>query len=240
MMLVIANRMGRLLLTGLTVSLLMGCGSAPSQTEIPVAPESSPASVEPSVAPDITTATLAKSIQVEETPTPLTPAELWQQLEQPGEQRYVVLLRHALAPGTGDPANFQLEDCATQRNLSAEGRSQAAQIGQAFRDRGIAVDQVLSSQWCRCLETAALMDLGMVEPYPALNSFFRDRSTAESQTTAVKQFLLAQAGSPGVTVMVTHQVNITGLTEIVPRSGEAVVLEVNDALTQLGQLLPVP
>jgi phosphohistidine phosphatase SixA len=245
MMLAIANRRGRLLLVGLTVSLLIGCGSAPSQTEVPVAPESSPLSVEPvlpdsSAAPDTVTAALAESIWVDTAPTPLTPAELWQRLEQPGEQRYVVLLRHALAPGTGDPANFQLEDCTTQRNLSAEGRSQAAQIGQAFRDRGIAVDQVLSSQWCRCLETAALMDLGMVEPYPALNSFFRDRSTAESQTTAVKQFLLAQAGSPGVTVMVTHQVNITGLTEIVPRSGEAVVLEVNDALTQLGQLLPVP
>lgn len=243
MMRSIARKRSRLLLARLILSLLMGCGSDSSQTEVPATPELSPAPVELApVAPDITTAAaLEESIRVEAAPTPLTPAELWQRLEQPGEQRYVVLLRHALAPGTGDPANFQLEDCTTQRNLSAQGRSQAAQIGQAFRDRGIAVDQVLSSQWCRCLETAALMDLGAVEPYPALNSFFRDRSTAESQTTAVKQFLLGQAGSPGVTVMVTHQVNITGLTEIVPRSGEAVVIEVNDAsLTQLGQLLPAP
>jgi phosphohistidine phosphatase SixA len=244
----IADQSGRLLLGGL-ISLVMGCGSAPSQTEVPAAPVAEQPSVEvapaapdsSAIAPDIpTAATLAESIRVEEAPTLLTPADLWQQLEQPG-QRYVVLLRHALAPGTGDPANFQLDDCTTQRNLSAAGRSQAMQIGQAFRDRNIVVDQVLSSQWCRCLETATLMDLGAVEPYPALNSFFRDRSTAESQTVDVKQFLLEQADTPGVTVMVTHQVNITGLTEIVPRSGAAVVIEVDDAsLTQIGQLLPAP
>lgn len=181
----------------------------------------------------------AAAIAVEEAPTPLTPAALWQQLQQPEDTLYVVMMRHALAPGTGDPDNFQLDDCSTQRNLSQAGREQAAQIGQAFRDRGVTVRQVLSSQWCRCLETAELMNLGDVEPYPALNSFFRDRRTAEAQTTAVKEYLLAQADQPGVVVMVTHQVNITGLTEIFPQSGEAVVLQVEDSrLLQMGQFLP--
>jgi phosphohistidine phosphatase SixA len=152
---------------------------------------------------------------------------------------YVLLLRHALAPGTGDPASFALNDCATQRNLSAEGRAQAQHIGQSLRDRGVTVRQVLSSQWCRCLETAELMAVGEVEPFPPLNSFFRDRSTADAQTAAVQDYLLSQAETPGVIVMVTHQVNIAALTEIVPRSGEAVVLQMDETtLTPLGQLLP--
>ena len=99
--------------------------------------------------------------------------------------------------------------------------------------------KVLSSQWCRCLETADLLDLGTVEPAPALNSFFRDRRTAAAQTSEVQQYLLSQADHPGVIVMVTHQVNITGLTDIFPRSGEAVVLKVEDPqITQIGQLMP--
>ncbi|NEQ44630.1 MAG: hypothetical protein F6K00_14125 [Leptolyngbya sp. SIOISBB] len=99
--------------------------------------------------------------------------------------------------------------------------------------------QVLSSQWCRCLETAELMGLAEVEPFTPLNSFFRDRSMAEAQTTEVQQYLLSPAETPGVMVMVTHQVNVTDLTGIVPQSGEAVVLRVADtSLTQIGQFRP--
>ncbi|MEM6713533.1 MAG: histidine phosphatase family protein [Cyanobacteria bacterium P01_C01_bin.147] len=196
-------------------------------------PETAPLSKTPVSPPD------AASVTVQDAVPPLTPDALWEQLQEPGDTLYVVLIRHALAPGTGDPTNFQLTDCTTQRNLSAAGRSQAQQIGQAFHDRHVVVQQVLSSQWCRCLETAELMDVGTVEPYPPLNSFFRDRSTAEAQITAVKQYLLSQADHPGVTIMVTHQVNITGLTDIVPQSGEAVVLQVEASeLTQMGQLRP--
>jgi phosphohistidine phosphatase SixA len=160
-------------------------------------------------------------------------------LQRPEETLYVLLLRHALAPGTGDPAAFRLDDCSTQRNLSEEGRDQARRIGQSLRDRGVTVRQVLSSQWCRCLETAELMAVGEVEPLPALNSFFGDRSTAGAQTAAVQDYLLTEADRPGVIIMVTHQVNITALTEIVPRSGEAVLLQVEeDTLMPLGQLMP--
>lgn len=101
---------------------------------------------------------------------------LWQRPAQADEETYVVLLRHAIAPGTGDPENFQLDDCSTQRNLSEEGRQQAIAIGKAFQSRNVPVKAVLSSQWCRCLETAELMNVGPVEPFSALNSFFRDRN----------------------------------------------------------------
>ena len=163
---------------------------------------------------------------------------LWTKLMEADEETYVVLLRHAIAPGTGDPANFQLGACSTQRNLSDAGQQQAREIGEAFRDRNIPVVEVLSSQWCRCLETAELMDIAPVEPFPPLNSFFRDRSTAESQTTQVKDYIAANEASSGVIVMVTHQVNITALSDIFPQSGSAVVMQSNDGqLEVLGQLL---
>lgn len=140
----------------------------------------------------------------------------------------VVLMRHAIAPGTGDPEEFRIDDCSTQRNLSEEGREQAREIGRAFRRRGIRVSQVLSSQWCRCLETARLMNLGDVKPQPALNSFFRDRSTDDSQTAQTRRLIVEHRPKSGVTVMVTHQVNITSLTGIVPRSGGIVVVRADD------------
>lgn len=156
------------------------------------------------------------------------PATGWEALQQ-NQPGYVVMMRHATAPGTGDPANFKLDDCSTQRNLSAEGREQARQIGEAFRRRNISVIRVLSSQWCRCLDTAALLNLAKVEPFPALNSFFNDFSTEATQTAQVKQFITENRNTNGVIIMVTHQVNITSLTEIVPQSGEAVVLRSNES-----------
>ncbi|MEL6353038.1 MAG: histidine phosphatase family protein [Cyanobacteria bacterium J06627_28] len=171
-------------------------------------------------------------------PSSATEEALWTQLMEADEETYVVLLRHAIAPGTGDPANFQLNDCSTQRNLSEAGRQQAMEIGEVFRDRNIPVTKVLSSQWCRCLETAELMDIAPVEPFSPLNSFFRDRSTAESQTAQVKDYVAETEAASGVIVMVTHQVNITALSDIVPQSGSAVVMQLNDGrLEVLGQLL---
>jgi phosphohistidine phosphatase SixA len=135
----------------------------------------------------------------------------------------LVLIRHALAPGTGDPPGFVLEDCATQRNLSDEGRAQAARIGEAFRANGVAVDRVLSSGWCRCSETAVLA-FGAVEVWPPLHSFFQDSSSGPAQTAEVGAAVAAWAG-PGTLVMVTHQVNITALTGVFPGSGEVIALE---------------
>ena len=134
-------------------------------------------------------------------------------------------MRHAIAPGTGDPADFRIGDCGTQRNLDERGRTQARAVGAAIRAAGVEIDRVLTSQWCRSRETAELVGLGHVEEMPALNSFFEDRSTRDEQTRALREFL---AGLPdGERVMlVTHQVNITALTGRGVSSGEVFVLDV--------------
>ena len=139
----------------------------------------------------------------------------------------VVLMRHAEARGTGDPAGFRLGDCATQRNLDGDGRAQAARIGEQLRQFGIDQARVLSSQWCRCLDTARLLDLGPVKEMPALNSFFGQPEKEKESITALRQFLadLPQDGKP--VVLVTHQVTVTALTGIFPASGEAVFLRAN-------------
>jgi phosphohistidine phosphatase SixA len=144
---------------------------------------------------------------------------VWQALRAGG---HAVLIRHATAPGTGDPPAFVLGDCATQRNLSDEGREQARAIGRAFRAAGIAVDEVLTSRWCRSRETAELFDLGPVEPLEALDSFFTRRERGPAQVAALQ----ARIGrlEHRTVVMVTHQVNITALTGIYPGSGEAIVV----------------
>ncbi|HBC40772.1 MAG TPA: histidine phosphatase family protein [Pseudanabaena sp.] len=161
----------------------------------------------------------------------------WQALTGRGK---VVLLRHAIAPGTGDPSGFRLGDCSTQRNLSEAGREQARQAGQEFRRRQIPVKQIHSSQWCRCLETARLLNLGEAKTTPALNSFFSDRRTADTQTEQTRQIIAAHRQQEGVVIMVTHQVNITALTGIVAQSGAAVIVQANDKgkIEVIGELEP--
>lgn len=157
----------------------------------------------------------------------------WQALSEDG---WVVLMRHALAPGTGDPAGFELGDCTTQRNLSEDGRAQARAIGERFREQGVEVGAVRSSRWCRCLETARLLALGDVVPTPALDSFFRRQERAEAQTARVREMIEAWEG-PGTLVLVTHQVNITALTGVYPRSGELLVLAPGEAqMTLVGRI----
>jgi phosphohistidine phosphatase SixA len=160
----------------------------------------------------------------------------WSLLKEEGA---IVLFRHAIAPGTGDPANFVLGDCATQRNLDDRGRAQARAIGQAFESRGIAVGKVLSSQWCRTQETAELAFPGRVETYPAFNSFFEDRS-AEPESTAAARAVLREWKGPGALVVVTHQVNITALTGIAPASGEGIIVTLRDGTAKVLGRLPPP
>lgn len=151
----------------------------------------------------------------------------WDALKQ---GQAVALIRHAIAPGLGDPPGFKIGDCTTQRNLSQEGRDQARRIGEFFLEKGVKETSVYSSQWCRCLETARLLALGPVKELPALNSFFEDRSTEETQTKQLRKFIMSLPADKPV-IMVTHQVNITALTGIVPSSGEIIILQ----LTQDGQ-----
>lgn len=153
---------------------------------------------------------------------PAASADPFAPLRQPGA---IALMRHALAPGTADPANFDVTDCATQRNLDALGRAQARAIGGALRAAGIAFDAVLSSQWCRCRETAELMGLGPVTPAATFNSFFETRHQREALTAGALEML---SETPGRLLVVTHQVNITALTGRPTRSGEIVIVELVD------------
>ena len=137
---------------------------------------------------------------------------------------HFVLIRHALAPGGGDPTNFTVDDCSTQRNLSNEGRAQSVAIGELFRANGIASTRVLSSQWCRCLETARLMSLGEIEEFSTLNSFFQAYEREGLQTQLLNSWLSKQDLSVP-TVLVTHQVNITALTNAFPSSGEIILVK---------------
>lgn len=146
-------------------------------------------------------------------------------LKRPGVH---AIMRHALAPGTGDPPGFRVDDCASQRNLNAAGQQQAHRIGSALKDAGIHFDRVLTSAWCRCRETADLVDVGPVEALPVLNSFFRDFGSEGVQTLALKAYLQAVPAAQRV-LLVTHQVNITALTGLYPRSGEVFVIEVDGA-----------
>ena len=135
-----------------------------------------------------------------------------------------VLLRHAQTePGTGDPEGFRLGDCGTQRNLSEAGRAQARSIGAWFRDRQLVPQAVRSSAWCRCIDTAQLA-FGAQAAWPVLNSFFAGQGEAEAQTRDLRAAL--KALKPGAfEVWVTHQVNITALTDVVPAMGEAVIVD---------------
>ena len=146
--------------------------------------------------------------------------QFWPALESGG---HIVLLRHALAPGTGDPPGFDVADCATQRNLSERGREQARRIRTLFRSNGIDSARVYSSQWCRCLETARLLELGPVTELPILNSFFQVYHRRDKQTRQLTEWLARQDLSVPL-VLVTHQVNITALTGVFPGSGELVLL----------------
>ncbi len=138
----------------------------------------------------------------------------------------IILIRHALAPGFGDPADFNVRLRSTQRNLSSEGETQAKNIGKVLRGLGIINADVYSSQWFRCLETAELLGIAKVVEQPLLNSFFQNMSEEEERIAALTEWLEHYPLTQPV-VLVTHQVVITGLTNVFPDSGEIVILKRN-------------
>ncbi|CAG0995618.1 putative phosphoglycerate mutase [Burkholderiales bacterium] len=147
-------------------------------------------------------------------------ARAWEALASGG---HALLLRHAATgPGVGDPPGFRHGDCATQRNLSAEGREQARRLGERLASRGVAIGPVLSSRWCRCLDTARLA-FGRVEAWTPLDSFFGDRDDEPRRTAEVVDRATRWRG-PGTLVLVTHQVNIVAATGVAPAMGEGVVV----------------
>ena len=143
-------------------------------------------------------------------------------LGQPG---HVLLLRHAHAPGIGDPAGMVLGDCATQRNLDERGRAQAKKLGERLRAAGVSGGRVYTSQWCRCRETARLLDVGSVEELPMLNSFFAEPEEKTARVSALRAFIDQLPRDGRTVVLVTHQVTITALTGFFPASGEGLVLK---------------
>lgn len=139
------------------------------------------------------------------------------------EGRAVLMLRHALAPGTGDPDNFDLADCATQRNLSDQGRAQAGAWKGLLADHGIDEARIFTSQWCRSRDTAHAMDAGEVIEWSPLNSFFAGRGNGDQQTR--ETISRVNALEPGLPViLVSHQVNITRLAGVYPGSNEGVII----------------
>jgi broad specificity phosphatase PhoE len=143
----------------------------------------------------------------------------------------VLILRHmATDPGIGDPPGYRLDRCATQRNLSVEGRRQAHAIGQRLAASGWRPTALLTSQWCRCRDSASGIAAGLGPPVPgvtvfeALDSFFEDRSREPAQTAILQQRLATLAGERGFEIWVTHQVNITALTDRVLAMGEGLWL----------------
>ena len=142
---------------------------------------------------------------------------------------YVLLMRHTLAPGIGDPANYTLEDCKTQRNLNYEGKTQAAFIGEWLKKQGVKNAEVHSSIWCRCKDTAALLNFGEYKVEPALASFFDDMSKAKESNLILQRFIASKMKSKGdkALIMVTHHVNILEFMGENIASGDMVLAKVN-------------
>jgi broad specificity phosphatase PhoE len=147
---------------------------------------------------------------------------LWTLLKGGGQ---VIFIRHAITmPGVGDPPGFKLEDCSTQRNLTDEGRGHATRIGEAFRKRAIPVERIVTSPWCRCIETAKLAFGKHDEVSTALSNLFGRQENRDQQVAQLKTFVPKK----GNLVMVSHGSTIAALTGITPGTGEMVVVTPQD------------
>jgi phosphohistidine phosphatase SixA len=144
---------------------------------------------------------------------------------------HVLLMRHALAPGVGDPEGYTLQDCKTQRNLDATGRAQAKKIGQWLKAQGVREALVFSSAWCRCKETAERLDFGTPVHEPSLNSFFDDMRQGPQSKLSLQKFIAAQLKTKGskALILVTHHVNIAEFMGENVGSGDMVLVKVNAA-----------
>ena len=133
----------------------------------------------------------------------------------------VIFMRHALAPGIGDPNNFKIGDCSTQRNLNETGIAQAVLIGKQLKENSIQFNKIYSSQWCRCYQTATLLDLGKVHEFAGLNSIFQNFVSRRETLQKLEQ-KLSEISLNKLVIFVTHQVNIQAITKKNVASGEMV------------------
>jgi phosphohistidine phosphatase SixA len=151
---------------------------------------------------------------------------IWDKLQGTNPKGYVLLLRHTLAPGVGDPENFKLNDCSTQRNLSQVGRDDAKSVGEWLKRRQIKIARIESSRWCRAKETAQLLDIGRVRLNPNLDSLFESQDPANAiQTVRVKKQIVDWRNKSGLLVLVGHYVNIGAVTGVGVGSGEGVLVK---------------
>ena len=146
------------------------------------------------------------------------------QLEDGGK---LIFIRHAYAPGSGDPKNFNLNDCSTQRNLNEEGREQAKYIGEFFKKNNIEIDKVLSSEWCRCKETAKIA-FENFSTNNFLNSFYSSKYTKnkDKQIKALNDYIRKFQSDKNL-ILITHYVLISEVLNYAPSSGEIVVSDKN-------------
>ncbi len=153
----------------------------------------------------------------------------------------LIIMRHADAPGFSDPPGYRLNDCATQRNLGEYGRKQAAEIGQWLASQGIQEARLFSSPWCRCIDTATLLNKGRVTAEVSLGSFFEEMSRGDRQTRELEAFIQKQMSSNTKTplILVSHQVNIRAFTGVSVSSGQMLLVKVNKQGQAISQR-PIP
>ncbi|MGB7921589.1 MAG: histidine phosphatase family protein [Desulfobacterales bacterium] len=151
---------------------------------------------------------------------------------------HILMIRHALAPGNGDPPNFEIGDCATQRNLDDTGRDQARSIGEWLRNNGVTSSRVYSSQWCRCIETARLLNLGPVQELAALNSYYERVQDREPNLRALNDFISQQPTKGELIILVTHFVTIADIagTGVSSGGGALLGLHADAPYTVVGRL----
>jgi phosphohistidine phosphatase SixA len=152
--------------------------------------------------------------------------EIWDKLQGTNPKGYVLLLRHTIAPGVGDPENFKLNDCSTQRNLSQLGRDDAKAVGDWLKRRDIKISRVESSRWCRAKQTAQLLGIGKVRLNANLDSLFESADPAKAiQTVRVKKQIVDWRNKSGLLVLVGHFVNIGAVAGVGVGSGEGVLVK---------------
>ena len=135
---------------------------------------------------------------------------------------HIVLMRHAITtPGVGDPPGFRLDDCGTQRNLTDSGRVDAKRVGAAFHARGVAIERVLTSPWCRCIETANLA-FGKSEISTALGNLFTHPENRDLQVREMKRLL--DTPKSGNRVLVSHGATIVALTGVSLDTAEMLIV----------------
>ena len=150
---------------------------------------------------------------------------LMNQLDDGGK---LIFIRHAYAPGSGDPINFNIKDCSTQRNLNKEGREQSATIGLSFKKHTIPIENIISSEWCRCKETTSIAFGNKYEVNSFLNSFYDERfsKNKESQIIELKRYIDNWKGKKNL-IFITHYVLISELLKVNTSSGEIVISDKN-------------